>query len=162
MKRRARTVFHLIVELVVVISVISTVIVLILSGFARTRKSIEVVAATGEALGTYRIPLSVYYALNGVWPNNTDGMRMLLVPGFKDLHTNLSDNIQIANGAIDIRLGRPLTGQVITLHPTVLAGNPLGQVKWVVSAKQTTEGWSLIGEDHTTVDDAFIPKILKQ
>jgi hypothetical protein len=70
-------------------------------------------------------------------------------------------NIQIIGGAIDISLQRQLTGKTLTLHPAVPIDEPLGPVKWVAGGKRP-DGWSIMGEDHTTVETGYILKALQR
>jgi len=154
--------YYIVIELLVSITVIAVCATVIMSGFERMQKMVIVSAASAETLMNYRTPFSVYYALQGEWPKDREDLRSMFPKQAETMTSSFAEVIKIENGVIDIRLRKQLPGQVLSLHPAVPTQDPLGPVKWVVSAKSSTPGWSVSGQDHTTVAEEYIAKVLKQ
>lgn len=162
MKTRPLLGFYFTIDFIVTIIVISMVLALIVPAIKESRKSIEVAAASAEVMGMYRAPLSTYYALNGEWPKNNEELQEMFPVQTHKMALSTVDNVRISEGAITAGLRRQLSGKTITLHPSVPEGDPTGLVKWVAGAKGLTPGWTIMGEDRTTVEDKYIAFTLKR
>jgi hypothetical protein len=162
MRNRPQLAFFLSFDVLVSALVIATVIALLVMTVGRTRKWVEVSAAAVETLTIYRMPVSLHYALSGEWPKTMDEVRQ-----WYDAQSNWSDSsrlreLLIEDGAITTGLRSPLAGERLTVHPAVTADDPLGPVRWVAGPGGHRGNWTVIGTDHTTVQDEFVPVLLKR
>lgn len=162
MKIRPGLGFYFTVDFIVTIVVISVVLSAIVSAINESRKSIEVAAASAEVLGIYRVPLSTYYALNGEWPTSMEELQQMIPEKAKNTTLSLAENVRITQGAITVDMRKRLSGKTLTIHPAVLAGDPFGPVKWVAGGRSLSPGWTVVGDDGTTVDEKYIGWLLKR
>ncbi len=141
--------------------IIVIVVALIASTIVLNMKGATSAAATGEAVGIWRNQIAAYYALHGEWPESIDDLKSIMPepnPELEEVYEDrgINKEIRISGGALDLVIGGgALEGEVLTVHPAVPAGDPLGPVKWV-AGRSTPEGWTVIGEDHTTVEEKYI------
>ncbi len=162
MRTRSGLGFYFTVDFIVTIIVIGVAVSAIVSAIKESRKTIEVAAATAEVLGTYRLPLSTYYALKGEWPNSMEHMHEMFPEHARAMTFSMAANLRLASGAISFDLRRQLSGETLTLHPAVPAEDPLGPVKWVAGGRSLSPRWTIVGDDGTTIDDTYIAGLLKR
>jgi type II secretory pathway pseudopilin PulG len=154
--------YYFTVDFIVTVTVIAVVVAIIVSAVRESRKSMEVAAASAEVMGVYRMPFSTYYALNGEWPMSSEDLRDLLPARMANITLSMVANVRVTEGAITFDLLRQLSGKTLTLHPAVPAQDSLGPVKWVAGGKCLSPGWTMAGDDRTTVEDTYIARTLKQ
>jgi hypothetical protein len=123
-------------------------------------KVVTTTAAVTEVMNYYRADMSAYYALRGAWPIDLEELHSLFPNESRQMNANFAKNVAIIGGAIDVSLQRHLSGKTLTLHPAVLIDDPTGPVKWVAGAGTREDGWSIIGEDHTTVEREYVLNLL--
>lgn len=140
--------------------VIAVTVAIFASTIAHTMKVVTTTTAVCEVMNNYRADMSAYYALRGDWPSNMEELHALFPNESRRTNANFAKNIQIIGGAIDIPLQRQLSGKTLTLHPATLIDDPTGPVKWVAGAGNRPDGWSIIGEDHTTVEKEYVLNLL--
>jgi type II secretory pathway pseudopilin PulG len=149
-------------DLLVTVLVIAAAAAVLLSAIRHTLNVVRVTASAAEVMGYYRADLSAYYALQGEWPKDREELRALFPHQPAIFNADADKNVRITGGAIDIRLQRQLAGKILTLHPAVPIDDPLGPVKWVAGSGSGSDGWSIIGDDHTTVQREYIMNILQR
>jgi hypothetical protein len=149
------------IDLVVCMVVIAMVVVLLGYQAQKTRTVIMGVAATSEIMGSLRVPMSTYYAIHGEWPPDREALKPYLPGRWPGSVATTSDEALIANGAITARVRRVTGANMLTIHPAVRAGDPLGPVTWVAGRQSMTKGWDVIGEDRTTFSENKILQALK-
>ncbi len=147
--------------------IIVVVVALIASTIDMNMKGATSAAATAEAVCFWRDYIMAYHALHGEWPESMEDLKPFLrEPGpeqdeFKE-DSGTNEEIRLSGGALDLVIGGALKGEVLTVHPAVPAGDPLGPVKWV-AGRSAPEGWTVIGEYHTTVEEKYIlPAVWKR
>jgi hypothetical protein len=148
-------------DLLVTVVVIASAVALFASTIKHTLKVVVTTASVAEIMNSYRTPLSTYYAVQGDWPISREELETMFPYETDRSLGNFGKNIRIIGGAIDISLQRQLTGKTLTLHPAVPIEEPLGPVKWV-AGNGNPDGWSIVGEDHTTLETGCIQKLLQR
>lgn len=137
--------------------------------YSEYRKMAIVSAGPIEAASNLKTDISTYYALYGEWPEDK-GALLELFPEkenyyedmeFADKGYRSQRSHTIVRGAIDVSINKLQGNNIVTLRPAVPAEDPLGPVKWVAGGQVQAEGWTIIGEDHTTVEERYIRKELK-
>lgn len=161
MSKRPNLEFYFTIDNVVSVLVIACVIAALTAVIPRARKLVEASAAAVEMMTTHRTPVSVLFALRGEWPKDLDDLRRSFpVSGTWGMSSRLKD-LRLESGALTVSLRSPLADGRLTVHPAVPSDDPLGPVRWVAGAHGHRSDWTVAGEDHTTVKDAFIPALLK-
>jgi hypothetical protein len=162
MRKNPHPGFYLPIDTAVATLVIACVIMALTMSITRARKLVETSVAAAEIMITYRTPVSVQFALRGEWPKNLDDVRQEFpVNGNWPMSSRLKD-LRLEDGALTVTLRRPLAGERLTLHPAVPSDDPRGPVRWVAGPSGRRSGWTVVGDDHTTVKDPFIPVLLKR
>ncbi len=155
--RRLR--FRILVEFFVVATVLGFVVSIIAAEAGHNMKMFKIMGAYMGPLMSYKTEMSIYYALHGEWPKDQETLPIL--PEIVGDFPGGRNSLWIANGALNINLPEKLSGKVITFRPATPADDALGPVQWVVGSKKSSHGWTIAGEDHTTLDDRYFPEGLK-
>lgn len=150
-------------DMLAAVLVILVVVTFVVPKVSDKIKGVKVLAATASATGLWSNYIMAYRAIHGHWPEGKQDLREFIpdddtVWGPEDEYPNRGPNykeIRLSGGTMDVVLSGPFEGKVLTIHPAVPEGDPLGPVKWVPGGGGS-EGWRVIGEDHTTVDDRHI------
>jgi hypothetical protein len=148
------------IDFLVSIAVIAVVVGLFGYQAQKTRTLILGVAATTGALEDMRIPILTYYAIHGEWPTDREALRSYVAGRWKR-YTTQTDEVLVGNGALTFRALKGPAANMLTIHPAVPLGDPLGPVIWVAGSHSRTESWAVIGEDHTTLAENKILHALK-
>jgi type II secretory pathway pseudopilin PulG len=146
------------IEFVFVVVIVGIVTMLGLNEYSDKREKIQVAAAVAEAASSYRLPISLYYALHGEWPNDWSQVEPFMAG--TSARMAAKKNIRLMNGAVSIEM--PGTDKNITLHPAVPEEDASGPVKFVTGPISTDPGWRVIGEDHSTLDGNLVWNHLKR
>ncbi len=151
----------LLIDLLVTALVIGTAATIFISMSRHSLNIVRTAASVTEFLTCYRTDLSAYYALRGDWPKDIEDLHAMF-PDTPQTNAGFANDIRISGGAADIRLQGPLAGKTVTIHPAMPLGEPLGPVKWVAGPGNSPDGWSVIGEDNTTVESRYILNLLQR
>jgi hypothetical protein len=145
--------------LLVTAVVIASAVALFASTIKHTLKMVVTTASVTEIMNSYRTPLSTtmqcraigrkVWKTGAMFPYETD--RSLASFG-KNIGSSAGDRYIVT---------APVTGNTLTLHPAVPIEEPLGPVKWV-AGNGNPDGWSIVGEDHTTLETGYIQKLLQR
>lgn len=114
-----------------------------------------------EAVGLLKTDVATYYALHGEWPKDMAALQTLF-PENRKIYEGYKHGLKsydISNGAINTTFNKDK--RVITIHPAVTSDDPLGTVIWVAGNRSRKDGWNIIGEDRTTVEERYISRYLK-
>ena len=155
-----RLLYMVSIDLVVSIFVLAIVVSVFAYQAKDIRTKILVMADTVGMIGELRAPSMTYHAINGEWPKDGEALGPYL-PGTWAGRPDRGDEARIENGAITVRMRRIPDANMITIHPAVPAGEPLGPVIWVAGRHSASKDWTVIGEDHTTFPEHKIIHILK-
>jgi len=149
------------IELMIVVAIIGILASIALPAYQdytlRAQIS-EAITLTSEL----KTRLLEHYRARGEFPrDNADGG----MPRPEHLLGNYVDRIDVADGAMHVRLGHKINkhfkGQVLSLRPIVVKGSPLSPVSWICGHASVPEGMQAVGEDRTTVDDRFLPTVCR-
>ena len=164
MNKRNRKQGFTLLELMMVICIISILVSIAIPAYEDARRRARISAAIGEIGANFRSPLSAYYALHGTWPKDWAELEEIMPPTMRRKDTAGVSEYRLENGAITavLKAWRGQAGEVLTVHPAVPAGDPLGPVKFVAGPKSDTAGWLVIGEDHTTIDQDHIIRVSRK
>lgn len=162
MRNRPHLGFYFTIDVAISTLVIACVIMALTMSITRVRKLVETSAAAVEIMTTYRTPVSVQFGLRGDWPKDLDDVRQAFpFNGNWAMSSRLKD-LRLEDGALTVSLRGPLAGGRLTVHPAVPSDDPLGPVRWVAGPSGHSSDWTVVGDDHTTVKDTFIPVLLKR
>lgn len=158
------------IELFITILVIGILAVAAIKIYSGCRERAHVMAGVCEAFDSIRHDASVYYALNGQWPESTKGLKAFTArlwdmqeTAYSDDFENSVERIWIENAGIHIRLKQPvgLQGKTASIRPAVPEKDLPGVVIWVCGSRRNSEGWKISGEDKTDISNRLIVPALR-
>jgi len=151
-------------ELMMVICIISILASFAIPAYEDARNRARIGAVVGEISANFRAPVSAYYALHGTWPKDWAELEEILPASRRLKESGLASEYRLENGAVSAVLTtrHGQAADLLTIHPAVPAGDPLGPVKFVAGPKSDTAGWIVIGEDHTTINQDRISRICRK
>lgn len=83
------------------------------------------------------------------------------LPPATKIVSNYVSAVTVQNGAIHLTLGnkvhKAVAGRIVTLRPAVVADTPVVPVAWVCGHAGPPAQMTLLGEDHTDVDERLLP-----
>ena len=155
-------------DIIMALTIILIGVTICVPKFSEINKMIVISAGPLEAVSNLKTDISVYYALHGEWPRDKEAL-LELFPDSKEWYEEMElpeldyrkYRSTIVNGAIDVSFIKMQGNNTVTVRPAIPSEDPLGPVKWIVGKVGETEGWTVIGEDHSTVDERYINKALK-
>ena len=145
------------IELMVVVAIIG-----ILAGIALpSYQSYTVRAQVVEALvlaAELKDGIREVYKHSGRFPADN---RAAGLPAARHLLGNYVEGIDVANGAMHVRLGNKanklVAGKVLTLQPLIVTENPGSPISWNCGNAAPPKGMQTVGENRTSVDRQFLP-----
>jgi type IV pilus assembly protein PilA len=145
------------IELMIVVAIIG-----ILAGIAMpSYQTYTVRAQLAEALtlaAELKAQVRDFHKASGRFPPDN---RAAGLPAAKYLIGNYVESIDVANGALHVRLGnrasRLIAGKVLTLQPLVVQDSPASPMSWSCGRAKPPKGMRAIGDNRTDVDDQFLP-----
>jgi hypothetical protein len=162
MPERPHVEFYFAIDDAITTLVVACVVMVLVMSIERGQKLVETSAAAVEIMVTHRAPISVLYALNGEWPKGLDEVQKEFPIDKGWSASPRLKNLRIEHGAVTVGLRRPLEGEWLTIRPAVISDDVLGPVRWVAGRNGHRTGWTVAGEDRTTVQDTHIPILLKR
>ncbi|MDH3976464.1 MAG: hypothetical protein OEV42_19545 [Deltaproteobacteria bacterium] len=155
-------------DIIMALIIILIGMIVCVSKLSEIYKMIIVSAGPIEASSDLRTDISTYYALNGEWPDDKKAILELL-PYNKTYYQEMeSPEMEyrrhkhvLAKGAIHVTIKKLEKNNRVTLRPAVPTADPLGPVIWITGKGEAREGWTVIGEDQSTIDERYINKALK-
>jgi len=145
------------IELMIVVAIIGILASIALPAY----QTYTVRAQVSESLvivGELKSSVAEYYKVKGVFPENNATAK---VPESHLLQGNYVKSIVIENGAFHVELGNKINAnaaeKIVTIRPIVVKGSPASPFSWVCGNSEVPEAMEAIGDNRTSIDQAFLP-----
>lgn len=155
-------------DIILALIIILFGVVICISKMSNIKEMVVISAGPIEMLNTMKTDMSVYYALKGEWPAGKEELSALLPDNkqwFEDMESGESEYSHyikvIKYGAVHVTVKNSEENKRVTVRPAITADDPLGPVIWIAGRGEPRAGWTIIGEDHSTVNERYISKALK-
>lgn len=148
--------FHKQIELYFIILIIAVLAVLQIKNYLPALTYSKTVHSIGASFQRARMDSIYYYAFHGEWPEDND---QAVHFGFNEqyiLEDDVFEDVQIRNGAINLKYNKFFDGKTITIRPAIPADDKFGPVIWIIGDGRPVSEWLVFGDDHTDIENKYI------
>lgn len=98
-----------------------------------------------------------YYKRYGKMPKSN---KEASLPSADKFISNYTTSIEVVNGAIHITMGNKVSdkimGKVVSVRPAIVKDAPKIPISWITGYGSVPKGMTVLGENRTNVDSAFL------
>ncbi len=144
------------IELMIVMAIISVLATMSLPTFqgAIIRAQLQEAIVLSDGI---KKSIHQYYEMHHTFPDDNASAQ---VPQSKHLIGNFVKGITVQNGAIHIKLGNRINGQIagkfLSLRPSIVTDSPNSPISWVCGYAEAVNGMTAIGDNQTSVPSLYL------
>ena len=145
------------IELMIVVAIIGILAAIALPSYQSYTIRAQIVEALTLAT-ELKDDIREVYKHTGRFPADN---RAAGLPAAKHLLGNYVEGIDVADGAMHVRLGNKVNklvaGKVLTIRPLIVTENPGSPISWNCGYSEPPKGMKAMGKNRTSVGRQFLP-----